>query len=253
MSSPDAIVNRPALVIGAGRGLGASVGEQLMRRGARVVGVDCEAPNPAESRGYAEFMHLDFSGNEELIISRATSLLGGPPELVVFNAGYQSLRSLLHTSDEDLERAVEVNILANHRLAAHVARALVEAGKRGSLVFILSLHTDEVRGAPAYSGSKAYLRMLIRESAFELAPFGVRVNGLSPGIIDVELTRDTVVPMGRAATSSEVARLVLILLDDDLTPHVTGANWSTDGGLSLVNWVTDQSRVSGRLPPDASY
>lgn len=72
--------------------------------------------------------------------------------------------------------------------------------------------------------------MLIKEAASQLAPYGIRVNGLSPGIVGEEITPDSVAPMGRSATPSEVSQLVITLLDDGITGHVTGVNWVMDGG-----------------------
>lgn len=251
MSHSKIFHNRPALVLGAAAGIGAHVTRRLHHSGAHVVGVDRVEPEDKNRVGGVQYLTLDIVGNEQVILDQTEQLCGGPAEFIVFNAAYQSRQSLLHTTSSDLTRSVELNIVANHTLAALAAQRLVEEKRGGAFVFVLSLHTTQVRGAPAYSGSKAYVNMLIREAAYELAPHHIRVNGISPGIVDEELTENSAIPVGRPVSAAEVANLTMLLLDARATSHVTGANWTVDGGLSLVNWITQQADTVGYLPPDA--
>jgi NAD(P)-dependent dehydrogenase (short-subunit alcohol dehydrogenase family) len=110
-------------------------------------------------------------------------------------------------------------------------------------VFVSSLHDHRIRGNPHYSASKAAIAMLVRELAYELAPNGIRVNAVSPGWVaregeKIDKRARGVIPLGRAGTPADVAHMAMVLLSDDLSSYVTGANIPVDGGLALHSWLS---------------
>ena len=88
--------------------------------------------------------------------------------------------------------------------------------------------------------------MAVRELAYELAPHGIRVNAISPGDIATEEPRRTLrdpdVPLQRRGLPDDVARMAVVLLSDDCSEYVTGANVPVDGGAALHHVWADTGR-----------
>jgi 3-oxoacyl-[acyl-carrier protein] reductase len=123
--------------------------------------------------------------------------------------------------------------------------------RRGSILFISSLHDQFVASQPHYSVSKAGVAMLVRAMAKELGPHRIRVNAISPGWIRTAEDTGTPeqvakharlrprIPAGQAGVPADVARVALFLLSDAWSGYVTGQNLAVDGGLSLHNWLDE--------------
>ena len=115
----------------------------------------------------------------------------------------------------------------------------------GSIINITSVH-EEIpnEGSPAYCAAKGGLRMVTRTMALELAPKGVRINNIGPGMIKTPMTVSSLfdaettdqaeakIPMGRAGEQQEIANLALFLASDE-SSYVTGSSYFADGGLML--------------------
>jgi NAD(P)-dependent dehydrogenase (short-subunit alcohol dehydrogenase family) len=125
---------------------------------------------------------------------------------------------------------------------------MIRNGVPGSIVFTLSLHARRVRLCPDYSVAKAGLVMLVAELANELGPFGIRVNGVSPGAIDtwsdgipepdeLRARSEALIPLRRLGTADDIARVVEFLSDPAASGYMTGANVVVDGGLDQFNWL----------------
>ena len=92
--------------------------------------------------------------------------------------------------------------------------------------------------------------MLVKELAVELAPFGIRVNAISPGAINTasdvvvagqprpNRTAD-LIPLRRLGTAEDIAQQAVLLLNDRISSYITGANLRVDGGLALYNWLLE--------------
>ena len=123
--------------------------------------------------------------------------------------------------------------------------------RRGSILFISSLHDQFVARESHYSVSKAGVAMLVRAMAKELGPHRIRVNAISPGWIRTAEDTGTPeqvakharlrprIPAGQAGVPADVARVALFLLSDAWSGYVTGQNLAVDGGLSLHNWLDE--------------
>ncbi|MFL5843470.1 MAG: SDR family NAD(P)-dependent oxidoreductase, partial [Solirubrobacteraceae bacterium] len=121
-----------------------------------------------------------------------------------------------------------------------LTEALIESGRRGSILFISSVHSSQVRLYPHYSASKAAVAMLVKELAYGLGRDGIRVNALSPGWIGPPVGEVAErVALRRAGTPGDVAPMALALLDDTVSGYVTGADVAVDGGLALHSWLDD--------------
>lgn len=251
------------IVTGASRGIGRAVARLLSARGAKVlaVGRDEAALRETEQAAVGEVIPLvaDVAdpGQRRRVVERALVELGGLEGLVSC-AGIVRYESAPNVGEVALRGQLEVNFVAPFLLAQDAARAMIAHGVGGSIVNVSS--TLSQRPAPstiAYAASKAALDASTRGLALELAPHGVRVNGILPGIVDTEMVRvprlrdgeampsgqelasrvaremealRKLHPMGRLGTAEEVAQLVVDVLD---TPWMTGSLVVLDGGISI--------------------
>ena len=260
-----------AIVTGAAHGIGLAIAQRLGAGGVRVVAVDVDgdelgkAPLPDSATRLVKDAAEDPTPwvNE---VNRTVGL----PTLLVANVGVMDGRGFLDLPMSSAEHSLRTNLLGTWALARAVAVPLVEQGRTGSVVFNLSLHTRRVRMCPDYSASKAALLMLMKEMATELGPHGIRVNTVSPGVIDtwsdripdpeehIEQSR-ALVPLRRLGEPDDVAKAVEFLLDPDRSGYITGTDLVIDGGLDQFNWLhhqygnaaAEQARVGSR-PEDSN-
>lgn len=149
----------------------------------------------------------------------------------------------------------EINVVANLVLAQASAERWIAADRGGAMVFVLSwIDSRPWPGTAAYSSSKAALGQLARTAALELAPYGIRVNTIAPGVLgegmageeaknDPEYARLIAesVPLGRLETSDDVAAGIAFLVSPG-AEHMTGARLLMDGGTTLVSGAGVQER-----------
>jgi NAD(P)-dependent dehydrogenase (short-subunit alcohol dehydrogenase family) len=214
-----------ALVTGASRGLGAALGVELARRGARVVAMargatalDAVVARIRREGGEAHALAADVGEREAIypLVGAATALVG-PIDVLVLNAsslGALPLPELADTECEDFERVLQVNLLGPFRLVKAVVGSMVVRGA-GTVVGISS--DAAVNGYPrwgAYGVSKAALDHLLRTWTAELAETGVRFLSVDPGEMDTQMHADAVpdAPREGLADPEAVARRIVSLL-----------------------------------------
>ena len=245
----DMLVGRLALVTGAGRGNGAAIARGLAASGAEVIVTDIDkdaartiADSIVAEGGKARGFGLDVTDAESCrTLARDVALLVGPIRILVNNAGI-FLRGNLVAEDgrERWDRTMAVNVQGPF----NVTMAFVDQLKltRGTIVNIASINSYvAAAGAGAYPVSKGALAQFTRALASELAPDGVRVNALAPGIIATAMTEPTRadpkrleaylahVPMKRVGEPEELAGPVVFLCSDAAS-YITGAILPVDGG-----------------------
>lgn len=242
-----------AVVTGATEGIGASVARLLVDDGARVVGVARRAEPGKHLVGalgaeQCEFVQGDVadSATAERAIAAAVKRFGAV-DVLVNNAGLDlSGPALVDTTEADARRVVEVNLLGALWMLQAAARAMAA---RGGAIVNVSSRTGIV-GVPTmavYGATKAALLSLTRTAAIELAPAGIRVNAVAPGLTETPLVetwineqpdpvafrqeRAVSVPQGRIAMPDEVAEAILYLASDAAS-YVTGVTLPVDGGFT---------------------
>ena len=236
-----------ALITGGARGQGEAEGRLFVAEGATVVLADIlddEGRAAAAAIGSAaSYVTLDvrdaarWTAVVDEVVARHGRL-----DILVNNAGIFPAGGLLDTTQEAFERVVAINQTGVFLGMQAAARAMIPR-RSGAIVNISSI--AGMHGSPGfigYSTTKWAVRGLSRGAARELAPHGIRVNSVHPGIIETRMletldqvgARDRVnqrIPMGRTASAEEVARVVLFLASDEAS-YVSGGEYLVDGAWS---------------------
>lgn len=232
-----------ALVTGAGAGIGAAIAQRLAVDGYQVCIAD-RAADAAEgmaaaickSGGEASAAALDITDE-----AGQTALLDrfGPLDVLVNNAGIFDVKDFFELSAEDFRRMYEINTVAMFTLSRNAASRMARGAR---IVNIASRAMLGARHYAHYVASKAAVVGLTRAMALELAPRGISVNAVAPGVIETQMLKarsDTnldglrsLQPLGRLGTPEDVARAVAFLAAPD-ADFITGQILLVDGGRSL--------------------
>jgi len=235
-----------SLVTGAGSGIGAATARALGRRGDQVVCVDIDADRVvpiADEISGAVSMVLDVTDEEQTDeVFRQTIEQFGRLDTVVACAGIEVGAPALDLDVTTLRQVLEVNLVAGFLTAQAAAQAMRDGGRGGSIVLIGSINSHMAfPGSAAYSASKGGVLMLGRGLAVDLAPFGIRVNVIGPGVTNTPMSGASLanperraalmsrIPLGRPAEPEEIAEVAAFLASDSAS-YVTGAFIPVDGG-----------------------
>jgi 3alpha(or 20beta)-hydroxysteroid dehydrogenase len=236
-----------ALITGGARGQGAAEAQLFAAEGALVVLTDVlddDGKRTATDIGSAAtFHHHDVTSETEWTgIVDAVLAEHGRLDVLINNAGILAVAPLTMTTEAEYRRVIDVNQIGTFLGMKAVVPHMVE-NRRGSIINISSV--AGLIGSPglfAYGASKWAVRGMTKSVAREVAPFGVRVNSIHPGIIETPMLEQfdnigirpqvmAAIPMGRSAEAVEVARLALYLASDD-SSYSTGSEFIVDGGMT---------------------
>ncbi|MFI0464143.1 SDR family NAD(P)-dependent oxidoreductase [Saccharopolyspora sp. 5N102] len=247
------MTTRNCLVTGAGRGIGRAIAQRLSESGNRVALTARSAGELAEAAARLPGPALDLPA--DLADAQAPDRVfdavereWGPVEVLVLNAGTATSAPLTATTDDDWERALQINLTAPFRFLRRAVPTMVERGF-GRIVVIASMAAK--RGDPyvsAYTASKHGVLGLVRSAAAELARTGVTVNAVCPGFVDTPMTERTIdnitaktgrsaqqarsalegrQPIGRLISPDEVADVVELCVRN---AAINGQGITVDGG-----------------------
>jgi NAD(P)-dependent dehydrogenase (short-subunit alcohol dehydrogenase family) len=240
---------KTALVTGAGSGLGRQFAQTLAEAGATVVlaarrreKLEETARSIAEKGGNANCIDLDVTDSASVRDCFAEiESSAGAIDVLVNNAGIARQEFLLEMTEEDWDAVIDTNLKGVFLVAQQAARAMVKAGKAGSIINIASVLGLRVSKALAsYIAAKSAVVQMTRAMALEWAQYGIRVNAIAPGYFITEINRKQFeagaaehllkrIPMRRVGNLEELSGPVL-LLASDAGSFMTGMTLEVDGG-----------------------
>jgi NAD(P)-dependent dehydrogenase (short-subunit alcohol dehydrogenase family) len=243
---------RRALVAGATGGIGEAIAWALALAGAEVV---IGARDAAKVGALREALHASGHAAMACVLDansvasiRDGVAAAGPLDILVNCIGIQREEPLLDVTEEAYDEVLRLNLKAAMFLAQAAAKSQIAGGRGGAQLHLLSVRARlglRGRGYSAYCSSKGGLQMLVRQHAAELAPHGIRVNGLAPTVVRTEMarhwlddptTRDQItgrIPLGRIAEPADVAGAAVFLCSPGAS-FVTGQVLYLDGGISAT-------------------
>ena len=247
---------RVVMITGATSGIGRAVANRFASAGDRVIAIGRNASVLQEvateintSGGTANAVSLDVTSDDEVQNSFAR-IIGdtGRLDVLVNAAGHIASGTIENTTTTSWDSMMNVNLRAVFRLMQLASPHLIET--KGNIVNVSSVTgLRSFPGVLAYCVSKAGLDQLTRCAALELAPKGVRVNAVNPGVVVTQIHKrggmsetdyekflehsKTTHPLGRVGDPSEIANLVFYLASEQAA-WITGATYSIDGGRGLT-------------------
>ncbi|MEU6370812.1 SDR family oxidoreductase [Streptomyces sp. NPDC046931] len=261
LSGPALLKGQKALVTGANSGIGKATAIGLGRMGADVVVnyvSDADAADQVvreiEALGVRAYAHeADVSQEDQVVrmVSRMVEELG-TIDILVANAGLQRDARLMDMTLAQWQKVLDVNLTGQFLCAREAAKEFLRRGvvpevssSAGKIICMSSVHqVIPWAGHVNYAASKGGVLMMMETMAQELAPHGIRVNGVAPGAIRTPINRSAwetpeaetsllkLIPYGRVGEPEDIARAVGVLASD-LLDYVVGATLYVDGGMTL--------------------
>jgi D-sorbitol dehydrogenase (acceptor) len=253
------LLNRHALLTGAAGGIGLAVAEGFLREGARCTIVDIGAQATdgamaliASHPEQAQYVQADVTNSASIAaMMDAARKRFGTVELLFNNAAVFDLAPLLDSDEASYERLFAVNVKGMFFVMQAVLKDLVAAGVKGS---IINLASQAGRRGEAlvshYCASKAAVISYTQSAALAMAPHGIRVNGIAPGVVDTPMWANVdalfakyenlaigekkrsvgvAVPLGRMGRPDDIAGAAIFLASDEAC-YITAQTLNVDGG-----------------------
>jgi 3-oxoacyl-[acyl-carrier protein] reductase len=241
-----------AIVTGAGQGIGYEICLQLAAQGASVLLNDVDESlakqaAAAINKQYNNCLALAGDASDPQFIRQMvdTSVNHfGKLTIAIANAGITLFGEFLDYKPESLYQVLHTNLGGSFFLAQAAANQMKKQQTGGSILFMSSVTGHQAhKNLAAYGMTKAALEMLAKNLVIELSPYKITVNAIAPGATITERTVSdaayvktwsTITPMGRPATTEDIAHAALFLVSDQ-AKHITGQSLVIDGGWTSVS------------------
>lgn len=244
---------KKALVTGSNQGIGQAIALRLAEEGADVVIDYVTHPETAAEtvqsvlklgrRAVAVKGDLSKVADTQRMVHESVQALGGL-DILVNNAGVEKSAPSWEITEADYDLVLDINLKGAFFATQAFVRHRMEVKQPGKVINLSSVHEDlPFPHFTAYCASKGGMKMMMRNLAIELAPFGITVNNIAPGAIETpintQLLNDPVklkallenIPLGRLGQTFDVAGVAAFLASAD-ADYVTGATIVVDGGLT---------------------
>lgn len=250
---------RHALLTGAGGGIGLAVAEAYLAEGASCTIADLAREAPAAVAGlaarYPDRLHyvaadVTDAGSVRQLLAAAQERFG-PVDILFNNAAVFDMAPLLESDLDMYQRLFDVNVKGMFLVMQQVLQRMRDAGRRGSVINMASQAGRRGEALVAhYCASKAAVISYTQSAALAMAPFGIRVNGIAPGVVDTPMWShvDALfaryegleagekkkqvgldVPLGRMGTPADLAGAAVFLASDEAA-YITAQTLNVDGG-----------------------
>ncbi len=241
-----------ALVTGSSQGIGQAIALRLAQEGADIV-IDYRSNSEGAEETLAKVEAIGrkgFSVKADLgVVSDIRQLIAqgiqhfGKLDILVNNAGIEKNASFWEVTEEDYDAVLDVNLKGMFFATQAMVQHLMETNRTGKIINISSTH--EERPLPNYSTycvSKGGVKMLMRNLAIKLGPYGITINNVAPGMIETPINteqRDNPekldaalknIPLGRLGKPDDIAPMVAYLASKE-ADYVTGETFVVDGGM----------------------
>jgi D-sorbitol dehydrogenase (acceptor) len=255
----DQLAAHHALITGAGGGIGLAVTQAYLAEGARCTAVDlAAAPSAglaalvASHPGQLQYLSVDVTRAASIATMMADARARFGTVTVLFNnAAVFDLAPLLEADEPSYQRIFDVNVKGLFFTMQAVLRQLVADGKTGSIINLASQAGRRGEALVAhYCASKAAVISYTQSAALAMAPHGIRVNGISPGVVDTPMWAHVdalfakaeglplgekkkavglAVPLGRMGVPDDIAGAA-VFLASDASAYITAQTLNVDGG-----------------------
>ena len=243
------LTGKVALVTGASRGIGREIAMELSKEGASVIinyskdkeGADRTVAEILSFGGYAKAYMMDISksSNCRLLIQEIIKDFG-KIDIVINNAGRSKVGLFIDFKEDDIDDLINTNLLGAMYISKYALDNMITRGC-GNIINISSIWGEVGASCEiVYSATKGSINLFTKALAKEVAPFGIRVNAIAPGVINTEMNgflnddeRQELIdeiPQNRFGECSEVAKAVSFLCDDNCK-YLTGQIIRVDGGI----------------------
>jgi len=240
-----------AIVTGGGQGMGRAVAQRLLEGGASVVVNDKNADNARKvadalgNNAVAVPGDVTIKADVDAVVEKTVETFGAL-DILVNNAGILFSTTLENMEEDEWDLVINVNMKGTYLFSRAVLPHMRQAGW-GRIINFSSTAGKSVStlGGPHYTAAKAGILGLTRATAKELAPFGITVNAVCPGLVTTEMVQENVspeclqkfldsFPISRICEPEEVAELVAFLASDGAA-YITGASLDINGGDLMIS------------------
>jgi glucose 1-dehydrogenase len=247
------LLGKKALVTGSNQGIGQAIAIRLAEEGADVVIDYLTHPEAAEDtvqsvlklgrKAVAIRGDLSKVADTQQMVDESVQALGGL-DILVNNAGVEKNASFREVTEADYDLVLDINLKGAFFATQAFVRHRVDARQSGKVINISSVHEDlPFPHFTSYCASKGGVKMMMRNLAIELAPFGITVNNIAPGAIETPMNTKLLndpeklkallenIPLARLGKTEDVAGVAAFLASAD-ADYITGATIVVDGGLT---------------------
>lgn len=251
------LAGKNVLITGAGQNIGKSIALEMAKQGANIYFTDIESDRitvleqelstySIQKQGYIS----DISKTEDSdalyrdLLEKNISI-----DILINNVGIQfETVGMENINLQEWQETFNTNVFGPLYLTKLITQTMIEKKIRGSVIFITSIHQEEIVRWPSYSASKAALGMTIQEIAVDLAPHGIRVNSIAPAWVAVAPQGYTLNHKYHLLSKSSIppcyiGRAAVYLASEYFSQYTTGTTIKIDAGASLYNY-----RVAQTLP-----